>query len=56
MRMSREKTIMPGTNKKFVQILSDLMNVCLNDLGSSMNRAKSETLVTVHVHQKYVLQ
>ncbi|CAE8591739.1 unnamed protein product, partial [Polarella glacialis] len=57
-RMSREKdrTIMGTANKKFVQMLSDLVGMCLTDLGSKMNRTKFETLVTVHVHQKDLFQ
>jgi len=52
----RDKAIMGATNKKFVQMLTDLVNLCLTDLGSSMNRTKFETLVTVHVHQKDLFQ
>jgi dynein heavy chain len=57
-KMSRDKdrTIMATTNKKFVQMLSDLVNHCLTDLGSKMNRTKFETLVTIHVHQKDLFQ
>jgi dynein heavy chain len=58
LRMSRDrdKAIMGATNKKFVQMLTDLIALCLTDLGSKMNRTKFETLVTVHVHQKDLFQ
>mmetsp|Transcript_3629 Transcript_3629/g.6367 ORF Transcript_3629/g.6367 Transcript_3629/m.6367 type:complete len:3156 (-) Transcript_3629:97-9564(-) len=57
-RMSRDKdkAVMGQANKKIVQILSDLIGMCLTDLGSKMNRTKFETLVTVHVHQKDLFQ
>ncbi|CAK0855452.1 unnamed protein product [Prorocentrum cordatum] len=57
-RMSRDKdkTIMGSTSKKFIQMLTDLVGMCLTDLGSKMNRTKFETLVTVHVHQKDLFQ
>ena len=47
---------MGATNKKFVQIMADLVGICLLDLGSNTNRTKYETLVTVHVHQKELFQ
>lgn len=58
MKMSKErdKTIMGYTNKKFTQMLQELVAACLTDLGSGMNRCKYETLVTVHVHQKDLFQ
>jgi len=58
MRMSKEKdkTVMNFTNKKFVNMLSDLVAACLTDLGSKMNRTKFETMVTIHVHQKDLFQ
>ena len=57
-RMSRDKDkkIMAEANKKFVQILQDLVAMCLTDLGSKMNRTKFETLITIHVHQKDLFQ
>jgi dynein heavy chain len=57
-RMSRDKdkTIMGSTSKKFIQMLSDLVGLCLTDLGSKMNRTKFETMVTIHVHQKDLFQ
>lgn len=53
-KMSREKdkAIMSNMNKKFTQIMNDLVTSCLSDLGTEMNRTKYETLVTVHVHQR----
>lgn len=53
-RMSRDKDkhIMKTTNIKFVQMLADLVGICLTDLKSKMNRTKFETLVTIHVHQR----
>ncbi|CAD7937238.1 unnamed protein product [Amoebophrya sp. A120] len=56
MSKEKDKTIMALTNKKFVQIMQDLVGACLMDLGSKMNRTKFETLVTVHVHQKDLFQ
>jgi dynein heavy chain len=58
MRMSKEKdrTVMGAANKKFVQMLADLVAACLTDLGTKMNRTKYETLVTIHVHQKDLFQ
>lgn len=51
-RMGKDKSILATTNRKFQQMLSDLVAVCLTDLGSRMNRTKFETLVTIHVHQR----
>jgi dynein heavy chain len=48
----KDKAIMGATNKKTGQILTELCNACLTDLGSSMNRTKYETFVTIHVHQR----
>ena len=54
MKMSREKdrAVMAATGKKFQQMLTDLVGICLTDLGSKMNRTKYETLITIHVHQR----
>eukprot|EP00971_Amphidinium_carterae_P315679 6274895-Amphidinium_carterae.1 len=43
-RMRTDRSVMSGANKKFVQMLSDLVGLCLTDLGSKMNRTKFETL------------
>merc|ERR1719281_450582 len=56
MSKDKDKTIMGSANKKFVQMLQDLVAACLTDLGSKMNRTKFETLVTIHVHQKDLFQ
>jgi len=48
----KDRQIMATVNRKFCQILSDLVAICLTDLGSKMNRTKYETLVTIHVHQR----
>jgi dynein heavy chain len=48
----KDRQIMSVINRKFQQILSDLVSICLTDLGSKMNRTKFETLVTIHVHQR----
>eukprot|EP00929_Paragymnodinium_shiwhaense_P087549 TRINITY_DN476_c0_g6_i1.p1 TRINITY_DN476_c0_g6~~TRINITY_DN476_c0_g6_i1.p1 ORF type:complete len:3651 (-),score=1240.57 TRINITY_DN476_c0_g6_i1:538-10725(-) len=56
MSRDRDRAVMGATNKKFVQMLADLVAICLTDLGSKMNRTKFETLVTVHVHQKDLFQ
>uniref|UniRef100_A0A8C9GFK7 Dynein heavy chain n=1 Tax=Piliocolobus tephrosceles TaxID=591936 RepID=A0A8C9GFK7_9PRIM len=47
-----EKTILKVTNKKINFIMSELVNICISDLGKKMNRTKYETLVTIHVHQR----
>ena len=54
LKMARDKDrmVMANTNKKFQQMLNDLVATCLTDLGSRMNRTKFETLVTIHVHQR----
>jgi len=56
MAVNKDKKVMGEANRKFVQMLSDLVALCLTDLGSKMNRTKFETLVTVHVHQKDLFQ
>jgi dynein heavy chain len=38
------------------QVLSEMSSWCLQDLGTSVNRRKIETLVTVHVHQRDIAQ
>lgn len=51
--MSREhdRTVMAQMSKIFATMMSDLVQCCLSDLGTSLNRTKYETLVTIHVHQ-----
>jgi dynein heavy chain len=50
------KGILSDVNKQQSAILTDLSQWCLDDLGSTMNRIKIETLVTVQVHQRDVYQ
>lgn len=47
----RDRTIMAQTNKVFATMMADLVQCCLSDLGTRLNRTKYETLVTIHVHQ-----
>ena len=51
-KMGKDRSILATTNKKMQQMLSELVAMCLTDLGSRMNRTKFETLVTIHVHQR----
>lgn len=55
MARDKDKTVMSAANKKFTQMLTDLVAICLTNLPSKMERTKFETLVTVHVHQKDLL-
>ncbi|CDI82587.1 hypothetical protein EAH_00029220 [Eimeria acervulina] len=50
----RDRTIMAQTNKVFATMMADLVQCCLSDLGTRLNRTKYETLVTIHVHQRDV--
>ncbi|KAJ0399007.1 hypothetical protein P43SY_008327 [Pythium insidiosum] len=50
-----KKNIMKDTATKQAQVLTELSNWCLGDLGSKQNRIKIETLVTIHVHQRDVM-
>eukprot|EP00931_Biecheleriopsis_adriatica_P081370 TRINITY_DN5469_c0_g1_i3.p1 TRINITY_DN5469_c0_g1~~TRINITY_DN5469_c0_g1_i3.p1 ORF type:complete len:4660 (-),score=1275.41 TRINITY_DN5469_c0_g1_i3:88-14067(-) len=56
--MSREKdkSVMSATNRKFLQLLSELIQVCLQGDLTKLDRIKYETLVTIHVHQKDLFQ
>jgi len=56
MARDKDKAVMPNANKKFVQMLTELVAICLTNLSSKMERTKFETLVTVHVHQKDLFQ
>lgn len=38
-----------------MQVLHEMSSWCLQDLGSKSNRRKIETLVTIHVHQRDVM-
>ncbi|WBY55407.1 dynein heavy chain [Plasmodium yoelii yoelii] len=51
-KYNSEKNILKVTNKKINYIMSELVNICLSDLGTKFNRTKYETLVTIHVHQR----
>ena len=50
-----KKTIMKDTSAKQLQVLYELSSWCLRDLGAKENRTKIETLVTIHVHQRDVM-
>eukprot|EP00930_Biecheleria_cincta_P100463 TRINITY_DN920_c0_g1_i2.p1 TRINITY_DN920_c0_g1~~TRINITY_DN920_c0_g1_i2.p1 ORF type:complete len:4610 (-),score=1017.36 TRINITY_DN920_c0_g1_i2:106-13935(-) len=52
----KDKTVMPTTNRKFVQLLAELIAVCLQNDLTKLDRVKYETLVTIHVHQKDLFQ
>jgi dynein heavy chain, axonemal len=52
---SGEKLAMKSANKTALKILNMLSSWCLQDLGSKLNRTKIETLVTIQVHQRDVL-
>ena len=48
------KKAMPNCAARQTEILSEMSRWCLQDLGSSNNRKKIETLVTIHVHARDV--
>lgn len=50
-----KKNIMKDMNDKQKQVLFEMSGWCLMDLGSKANRRKIETLVTIHVHQRDVM-
>jgi len=50
------KNIMKENSQNQLQVLSEMSSWCLQDLGTSMNRKKIETLVTVHLHQRDIAQ
>ncbi|KAL8430801.1 hypothetical protein ACSSS7_005705 [Eimeria intestinalis] len=54
MSKERDRTAMAQTSRIFTAMMSDLVQCCLSDLGTSLNRTKYETLVTIHVHQRDV--
>ena len=48
------KKAMPACTARQTEILSEMSRWCLQDLGTSINRRKIETLVTIHVHARDV--
>jgi dynein heavy chain len=50
-----KKNAMREANDRSLAVLSSISSWCLQDLGSKMNRTKVETLVTVQVHQRDVI-
>ena len=50
-----KKNAMRDANDRSLAVLSTLSSWCLQDLGSRMNRTKIETLVTIQVHQRDVI-
>ena len=53
-QMRVKKTAMKDCNQRQTDILREMSSWCLQDLGSSVNRRKIETLVTIHVHARDV--
>lgn len=49
---STKKNAMKENSVRQSQLLTEMSNWCLQDLGTKVNRRKIETLVTVHVHQR----
>lgn len=49
-----DKLIMKGTNDRFLIILNDLIDLTSKDL-TKMERIQYETMVTIHVHQRYCI-
>jgi len=50
-----KRTAVKECSNRASQILAELSNWCLDDLGTKMNRVKIESLVTVQVHQRDVI-
>lgn len=53
-QMRTKKSALKDCNSRQSEILREMSSWCLQDLGSSVNRRKIETLVTIHVHQRDV--
>ncbi len=51
----KDKEAVKGANKKTLDVLQLLSAWCLTDLGSKMNRTKVETLITIQVHSRDVI-
>lgn len=51
----QKKTALKDASAKAGQILSELSSWCLTDLGTKMTRVKIESLVTIQVHQRDVI-
>jgi dynein heavy chain len=53
--IKKEKNALRDVTSKASNVLSTLSSWCLQDLGTKLNRMKIETLVTVQVHMRDVL-
>jgi len=51
----KDKNAIKLANQKADGVLRTLSGWCLTDLGSKMNRTKVESMVTIHVHQRDVI-
>lgn len=50
-----DKSIMKRTNTKFLNLLNHFIDLTVKDL-TALDRIRFETMVTIHVHQRWVLQ
>ena len=53
-QMRQKKNSMKDCSQRQTEILREMSSWCLQDLGTSVNRRKIETLVTIHVHARDV--
>lgn len=51
-----KKNIMKENTQRQIQVMAEMSSWCLQDLKTSVNRKKIETLVTVHLHQRDIAQ